>query len=90
MAYNHIYVHYKSKPDPAVSSSLIKLSLFELKYFSTSALRLIGRFITCLAQTTTASQLLFVSTRHFVLGNVENRKFSILKIFFKFCTIMMA
>ena len=32
----------------------------------TSALRLLGRFTTCLAQTTTALRLLFASTWHFV------------------------
>ena len=41
------------------------------KLICTSALRLIGRFTTCLAQTTTALRLLFASTRHFVSRQCE-------------------
>ena len=43
-----------------------------------SALRLLGRFTTCLAETTTAKRLLFALTRHFVpLECEKNWKFSI-------------
>ena len=55
----------------------------------TSALRLLGRFTTYLAQTTTAKRLLIASTRHSVpRGCEKNWKFSIFN-FFKFCNIMM-
>ena len=37
----------------------------------TSALRLLGRFATYCAQTTTAKRLLFASTRHFVPRSAE-------------------
>ena len=48
----------------------------------TRAQRLLGRFTTCLAQTTTAKRLLFVSTRDFVPRKCEkNWKFSILNYF---------
>ena len=49
-------------------------------YIYTSALRLLDRLTTCLAQITTASRLLFASTQHFVpqnAGKSENFRFVI-------------
>ena len=50
-------------------------------YMCTSALRLIGRFTTCLAQTTSASRLLFASNWHLCPKLRKKRIFSIFKIF---------
>ena len=50
----------------------------------TSTLRLLGRFTTCFAQTTTASRLLFALNGTSCLKNEKNWKFSILKLFSNF------
>ena len=41
-------------------------TVYLLKYLFTSELRLLGRFTMCVAQTTTASRMLFGVIRHFV------------------------
>ena len=48
---------------------------------NTSTLRLLGRFTTCLAQTTTASRLFFALNGTSCLKNENFWKFSILKVF---------
>ena len=50
----------------------------------TSTLRLLGRFTTCLAQTTTASRLFFSLNGTSCLRNEKIWKFSILKLFSNF------
>ena len=51
----------------------------------TSTLRLLGRFTTCIAQTTTASRLFFALNGTSCLRNEKkNWKFSILKLFSNF------
>ena len=59
----------------------------QLKY--TSTLRLLGRFTTCIAQTTTASRLFFALNGTSCLRNEKNLEIFDFKTFFKFCTIMM-
>ena len=50
----------------------------------TSTLRLLGRFTTCIAQTTTASRLFFALNGTSCLRNEKKWKFSILKLFSNF------
>ena len=51
---------------------------------STSTLRLLGRFTTCIAQTTTALRLFFALNGTSCLRNEKKWKFSILKRFSNF------
>ena len=55
----------------------------------TSTLRLLGRFTTCIAQTTTASRLFFALNGTSCLRNEFFLKIFDFKTFFKFCTITM-
>ena len=72
-----------------IQSSNCLILQHERNLLRTSTLRLLGRFTTCLAQTTTALRLLFALGRHFIPRECEkNWKFSSL-LFFKFCTITM-
>ena len=64
------------KQSQIFSNNVAEKQQGKLKY--TSALRLLGRSTTYLTQTTSASRLLFASTRHFVPRECEkNWKFSI-------------
>ena len=66
-----LWVHWAPgghQPWALLGSSLLLLSCVLLY---TSTLRLLGRFTTCLAQTTTASRLLFALGRHLPLGNAK-------------------
>ena len=56
---------------------------------TTSTLRLLGRFTTCIAQTTTASRLFFALNGTSCLRNEFFLEIFDLKTFFKFCTITM-
>ncbi len=71
--YKQIYTH-------------IYISIYTIKtgLICTSTLRLLGRFTTCLAQTTTASRLLFDSTRHFVPREFEKIENIVDFLFFYF------
>ena len=56
---------------------------------TTSTLRLLGRFTTCIAQTTTASRLFFALNGNSCLRNEFFLEIFDFKTFFKFCTITM-
>ena len=56
---------------------------------NTSTLRLLGRFTTCIAQTTTASRLFFALNGTSCLRNEFFLEIFDFKTFFKFCTITM-
>ena len=72
-----------------------KASIYTIKtrlmciYIYTSTLRLLGRFTTCIAQTTTASRLFFALNGTSCLRNEKNLEIFDFKTFFKFCTITM-
>ena len=63
--------------------------LYYHRLIYTSTLRLLGRFTTCLAQTTTASRLLFALNGTSCLKNEILLEIFDFKTFFKFCTITM-
>ena len=74
---------------------LVKIILIQLVkscrllFTNTSTLRLLGRFTTCIAQTTTALRLFFALNGTSCLRNEIFLEIFDFKTFFKYCTITM-
>ena len=84
----YLYLSYSYNHDQIIlKTSTIYTIKTRLKY--TSTLRLLGRFTTCIAQTTTASRLFFALNGTSCLRNEKNLEIFDFKTFFKFCTITM-
>ena len=72
-----------------VQSSIHNIIHYNFVIIDTSTLRLLGRFTTCIAQTTTASRLFFALNGTSCLRNEFFLEIFNFKTFFKFCTITM-
>ena len=83
--------HDKNQPwcSSSFFNQLCNINIYIRTYIYTSTLRLLGRFTTCFAQTTTALRLFFALNGTSCLRNEKNLEIFDFKTFFEFCTITM-